>query len=210
MAVLTFDSPAAKIYEAGLDHAVVYPDSGAPFVWNGLVDAKYKSAMVGYEPVFIDGILIALNPSYDEAALQLTALTYPKDMERFFGTRVSDGVSFLSQDFPSFGLSFRTGLANELTSELGVLYHIFYKCQIIADSFSFKTLENDTSLDAFSWDVKLIPVAMENHRPAPTLRLDSRYMSSGDITYVENKLWGSPSTAPVLPSYSALYSEVGI
>src|SRR5215204_7134875 len=115
MTALVWDQVGERRYETGIDHGVLYLDSGDAVPWNGLIGVN---EIVGREtkPYYIDGIKFLDHKVLGSYAAKLSAYTYPDEMDELVGTLEFTPGVFL-HDQPSakfFNLTYRTMVGNDV------------------------------------------------------------------------------------------------
>lgn len=208
MAKLAWDQAGQKTYQAGLDRGVLYlPESTV--VWNGLtgVDEKFDIEMKTY---YQDGIKYLDHQVMGNYSATLKALTYPDEFEGCIGldTRGS-GLVFHDQRPKSFGLSYRTGLGDDLEGlEHGYIIHILYNLRAVPSGISYATISDQVAPVEFSWDITGTPEASVGHRPTAHVSIKSTDLDFGMIQSIEDILYGTDIDTPYLPSLAELIDTI--
>lgn len=204
MTALVWDAPGDRFYETGLDRGVLYLSDGSGVVWNGLtsLDDKSKAATdpVYFEGVKFDDIYI---PGDFEATLK--AYTYPDEFLEYEGIReYNQGFLVTGQVPKTFGLSYRTGIGNDLNPELGYKIHILCNLLAVPGSRSFKSHGKMTSAVEFEWALSATPQVVPGFRSSPHLIFDTTKSDVGFISELEAILYGTDSSDPSLPSFETI------
>lgn len=202
MTALVWDQSGHRLYETGVDRGVLYLPSGGAVVWNGLISVTetHSETMNSY---FIDGIKYLDNVVPAPYSAKLQAFTYPDELDSFTGNvEISPGVTFHDQRrIYLFGLSYRTLLANDLDgTDHGYRIHVVYNVMATESDGVFNTLSDSAAGNAFEWTLNASPNHMAAVRPTSHVSIDSRKLSSTDLTFIEVALYGTGSSDPTLPS----------
>jgi hypothetical protein len=216
MARIVWDKLGAKQYAIGLDRGVLYlPSStGTTYptgvAWNGLVDLNEQSKNVTVKPYYNDGVKYFEQRTTGEFAASISAFTYPEEFERFEGyAHVAKGMYLDEQPVVErFGLSYRTGLGNDLLNEeFGYRLHILYNLVAVPDSRQYSAFEKLSPVD-FGWQISGVPEDFPGYRPTTHVVFDTRETPKSLIGYIENILYGSSGRSPKLPTPTELVELV--
>lgn len=202
MTRVVWNDPAERFYQSGLDRGVLYP-AGLPGVpWNGLIGVDEFSSGGETQGYYIDGIKHLNNASPEEYTATLTAFSRPRDFaecEGFAGT--GDGLFFGQQPRKSFGLSYRSGIGNDLVGlAYGHQIHLVYNAMATPAAKNRKTLTNTTTPMTLSWGLTVLPVTIAGRRATAHLVLETADIDPEILTEIEDALYGTVSTDPYLPT----------
>lgn len=213
MTVLTWDQIGQRIYETGVDHGVLYiPDNVGAYTtgvaWNGLVNVNETPSGAEANAQYADNIKYLNLFSAEEFGATLEAFTYPKEFAQFDGLGVpAVGVTIGQQARKSFGLSYRTKVGNDIDGDAhGYKLHLVYGCSASPSEKSYQTINDSPEAITFSWDITTVPVPVTGYRPTSILTINSLEVTSGDLTDLENLLYGTSGTNPSLPTPDAVIS----
>jgi len=201
MAVLTWDAVGEKIYQTGVDHGVLYLNDGTSVPWNGLIDIEEGSTQE-LKSFFLDGVKYLENLTPGDFLGKLKAFTYPDEFDSVNGiANVAPGLDYYEQPPKSFNLAYRSKIGSDLNAELGYKIHILYNVLAQPDNYSFSTnTESAVQAIEFSWSLTGTPSKIKKLRPTVHISIDSRHTPPDILRMVEEKLYGTPSTNPSLPS----------
>jgi hypothetical protein len=206
MAVLAFDAAGEKKFEAGVDHGVLYPlnaESGlydTGFAWNGLTEVDEKPQGATPNRTYADNILYANLLSAETFDGTIKAYTYPTEWSACDGSNLpTPGVSVGQQPRQTFGLSYRTKVGNDVSSDLGYKLHLVYGALAAPSERDYTTINDSPAQVEFSWDFTSTPVAVTDLQPTCLLIIDSTVVDSDALSDLEDFLYGTGGTDPSLP-----------
>lgn len=206
MAALTWDQVGTRYYETGVDHGVLYlPDSNGNYVngvaWNGL--SSVSETPTGAEPnaQYADNIKYLNLFSAEEFGATVEAFTYPDEFAQFDGLGVpTPGITVGQQSRPTFGLSYRTKLGNDLLGDdYGYKLHLLYGAQASPSERAYNTINDSPEAIAFSWSVTTTPLGVTGLKPTSLLTVDSTTVNPTTLAALEQLLYGDTGVDPVLP-----------
>ena len=119
MARISWDRVGERLYEAGVDHGVLYLadnlgqyDTG--FAWNGLTGVTESPSGAESNPQYADNIKYLNLVSAEEFGATIEAFTYPDEFAQCDGTATPrPGLALGQQGRRMFGLSYRTLVGND-------------------------------------------------------------------------------------------------
>ena len=202
MARVVWDDPAEKFFHAGLDRGVLYPNEGPGVAWSGLIGVDEVSSGGETQGYYIDGIKHLNNIAPEEYTATVSAFSRPKEFspcEGFSGD--NNGLYFGQQKRQSFGFSYRSGVGNELVGlDYGYQIHLVYNAKTTPTTKNRKTLTNSVTPVTLTWGIVVLPVTIAGVRETAHLVLETAEIDPEVLTEVEDALYGTPSSAPYLPS----------
>jgi hypothetical protein len=211
MAVLEWDGTGQKLYEAGVDHAVLYiPDGVGAYVngyaWNGITAINEAPTGGESNKQYADNQVYLDLYSREEFAGSIEAYTYPDAWAACDGSdEVETGLFVGQQERQSFGLSFRTLIGNDVEKlEHGYKLTLVYGATASPSEKNHTTLNESPEATALSWDFTTIPVAMTGKKPTSVLIIDSTKVDPADLAELEDFLYGTVGSDPSLPSPDAV------
>lgn len=224
MAVITWDETGDRLFEAGIDHGVLYPMTnngyGNGVAWNGLTSVSISSD--GGEPndLYADNIQYASIMSNEKINFSIEAYTSPVEFDACDGS-VSPvaGMTIGQQSRKQFGFVCRTKIGNDVDDlDHGYKIHIFYGCKASPAERSYETINDSPDAMTLSWDCITTPVAVEGmedvYRPTAHIVIDSTKFTTGTsgtiskLRTLEGKLFGTDSTEPTLPSPAQIITDL--
>jgi len=204
MTTLVWDAVGDRVYETGVDRGVLYLSDGRGVPWNGLTAVEDRTTStvtplywdgVKYNDLFVVGDFVGL----------LKAYTYPDEFMEFEGVQEVDNGLFVAGQTPKiFGLSYRTKIGNDLTSELGYKIHILSNLTAVPSTKAFKTISDTMAAVEFEWTLTAVPSHVPGYKPTSHLIFDTSKSSPEMIADLEAILYGSDTTDPELPSFENL------
>lgn len=205
MVALLWDQSGQRLYETGVDKGVLYiPTSGVydnGVAWNGLVSVT--ESPTGAEPtaLYADNIKYLNLRSAEEFGATIEAFTYPVEFNQFDGVATPQvGVAVAQQARKTFGLSYRTRLGNDVAGDdYGYKIHVIYGCTAAPSEKAYSTVNDSPEAVTFSWEVSSIAALVTGLRPTSVITIDSTKVTGGNLTTLENALYGTAGTAPRLP-----------
>lgn len=201
MAKLVWDNIGSRLFDAGVSHGVVYFENGESVAWNGLTEVTINPKNNTVENIFFDGEKLFPYIGEEDFSATISALTYPDSFSEVNGEEeLSVGVRTSSQKNKYFHLSYKTIVGNDIDgAEKGYKIHVLYNL-LASPSTSQHTSISDsiTSVD-FQWDLISKPEVVPNYRPTAHVIIDSTRMKPEVLEYIEDILYGTPTSEPTLP-----------
>lgn len=230
MTELVWDQTGDRFYEMGCDRGVLYSPSflveveegdgdefsvgtisSKGFPWNGLISVEEIRDGASSEPLYFDGKKYYDDVTLDDFSAKLKAYTYPDEFMEFDGYAEFGPGMFVDSQMPGiFGLSYRTLIGNDETSDLGYKIHILYNLTAISDTVAHQTVDSNVEPITFSWTISGVPEEFPGSRPTAHFIIDSTKMSSDALTMLESILYGTETTDPRLPSIEELAYFTGV
>lgn len=199
MTALVWDGVGDRVYETGVDKGVLYLSDGRGVPWNGLTAVEDRTVAT-VTPLYWDGVKYNDIFTVGDFAGSLKAYTYPDEFMEFEGIQEVDNGLFVTGQTPkTFGLSYRTRIGNDLSSNLGYKIHILTNLTAVPSTKAFRTNSRTMSAVEFEWNLTAVPVHIPGYRPTPHLMFDTSKSSPEMIADVEAMLYGSDTTDPQLP-----------
>lgn len=201
MVALTWDDISDRTYQTGVDRGVLYPQDGPAVPWNGLVGME-ESSDSELKAYYLDGVKFLENLSPGEFQGKLTAITYPDEFDRMTGLAiVSPGLIVTEQEPKSFNLSYRTLVGNPIEGiDYGYKIHILYNLLAESDTRAYQTLSSTDQPMEFVWSLTGTPPKINKFRPTVHVVIDSRTTPIDVMELIENRLYGSETIPPSLPT----------
>ena len=204
---LVWDKAGERLYEAGVNHGVLYPlnDQGVyspGVVWNGLT--QISESPDGAEPndLWADNIKYASLRSAETFGATVEAYTYPDEFAVCDGSASPvTGVYICQQQRKKFGLCYRTEVGSDTVSDTTNSYklHLVYGCTASPSDKNYETINDSPDAITFSWEIDTVPVEVTGLKPCSTIVIDSTKVDSTKLADLLDILYGKDSTAPRLP-----------
>lgn len=206
MSRLIWDAIGEKFYELGTKMGALYPmDLSGSYnkgvVWNGLISVTESPSGAEETKLYADDIKYASLRSAEEYAYTIEAYTYPEEWESCDGSaQVAKGVTIGQQKRQGFGFSWVTTKSNDVTDEVGQKIHIAWNSTASPSEKSYGTINDSPDAITFSWECATSPVAVTGHRPTSHMEIDCSKLKAATVKAIQDKLWGTDSAEPTLPS----------
>lgn len=219
MAKLVWDQIGEKLWETGVDRAVLFPMTasgtyGSGVAWSGITAINESPS--GAEPtkIYADNIVYGVLMSPEEDALTIEAFTYPDEYAECIGeASIVDGAVIKQQSHTHFGLAYRTMIGNDTSgTNHGYKIHIFWDCVSGASEDSNSTINDSPEQKTFSWSVTALPVSATGYQPTASVVIDSTKVTKAKLDQIEALIYGTDADAtnnveatdPELPSFDDL------
>lgn len=178
--------------DLGISHSVLYPKTESGIAWSGVTGVSEVREGFESKPYYIDGFKAKNHSTPGNFEFNITAYTYPDLLEKYLPSMDWD-------EYAEFDFIYRVRTFDE-----GYKIHLVYNCSIAKEAFLFASQNSSAEASVFSWLVKTRPVKLENFRPAAHLILDSREVLPENLLALENKLYGTELTDPLMPDIQEL------
>ena len=214
MAKLVWDAVGEHFYETGLTKGVLYPQKAAGtynngVVWNGLTSVSETPSGAEATDLYADDIKYVSLYSAEKLNCTVEAYTYPEEFEACDGTKeIATGVTIGQQERSAFGLSYRTTVGSD-TSTTDYKLHLIYGAKASPSERAYQTINDSPEANTFSWEMTTNPVNVEGFKPTSLLVIDSRRIDKAKLKLIEDKLYGTESTEPTLPTPDEIIALVG-
>lgn len=206
MPKIEWDKSGEKLYEAGVDHGVLYQSnaegkyvSGVP--WNGLTTVTQSPSGAEANDSYADNIKYMTILSAEEFGGTIEAYTYPEEFGQNDGTaNLAKGVSVGQQTRKPFGMSYRTKIGNDIDGQdHGYKLHLQYGMLASPSEKSYTSINDSPEGINFSWEFTTTPVNVPDHKPTALLTIDSTKADKEKLAALEAILYGSDSAEPRMP-----------
>lgn len=214
MAKLVWDAVGEHFYETGLTKGVLYPQKADGtynngVVWNGLTSVSETPSGAEATDLYADDIKYVSLYSAEKLNCTVEAYTYPEEFEACDGTKeIATGVTIGQQERSAFGLSYRTTVGSD-TSTTDYKLHLIYGAKASPSERAYQTINDSPEANTFSWEMTTNPVNVEGFKPTSLLVIDSRRIDKAKLKLIEDKLYGTESTEPTLPTPDEIITLVG-
>ena len=211
MATLIWDQIGERVYQTGVDRGVLYLQDGTVAAWNGLINIE-ESSNLEIKTFYLDGVKYLESIVPEDFQGKLKAFTYPEEFDSVNGiAEISPGFSLHEQPTKSFNLSYRTRIGNDLEGiDHGYKIHLLYNVLANPEAYSFDTLK-DSGVQPieFGWTLTGTPPKIGKFKPTVHVSIDSRSTPPDILQIVEDKLYGTSTTSPSLPTIQEVAEYFG-
>ncbi len=206
---LAWDEVGDRIYETGVEKAVLYLPDGSAIPWNGLTAVEEQFPRDTTMAIYYDGVKSDDVLTSGDFSASLKALTYPDEFLEFEGVvDVGNGVFVHDQTMKLFNLSYQTKVGNDVEGDVyGYKIHILYNLTAVPSPMSYDTLSADPAAMEFEWTITTIPPEIAGYRATSHVVVDSRTVDPIFLAELEVALYGSATEDALLPPMSELVSE---
>lgn len=217
MARLTWDNIGDRLFETGIKNGVVYlyDDDKKAYTdgeaWNGLVSIAESPS--GAEPtaLWANDAKYGELLSAEEFGGTIEAYTYPDAFGICDGSaELVPGVKVRQQARKSFGMTYRTTLANDVDgTDYGYIIHIVYGCKVSPSEKTNSTINDSPEANTMSWEFTTTPVDVgTGFSKTSHIEINSTKVDKTKLTALEDILYGAETgeDAPRLPLPAELKS----
>ena len=206
MTKLTWGDFGTRYYEAGTDRGVLYIPGRAGVPWNGLKAVKESPSGAEARPYYLDGYKYLNLASAEDFQATIEAFSSPPEFAECDGVgSISNGLSITQQPRKSFGLSYRTLVGNDGDGlDHGYKIHLVYNALAGTSSKDYASLGSSVSPVSLSWSITTQPPMISGVRPSAHFVIDSTSTPAYILELLEEKLYGTDSTSPYLPSVNEI------
>jgi hypothetical protein len=205
MSILLWDQVGERFYETGVRKGVLYPQSNGLYplgvAWNGLTAVTESPSGAEPNPIYADDVKYLNLISAEEFGATLEAYTYPDEFAACDGSaELATGVLAGQQKRQAFGLCYRTALGNDVDgAELGYKLHLVYGAIAAPSEKAYASINDTPEAITFSWEVSTTPVEVSGKQPTASIVIDSTKVGAGNLSTLEDMLYGTGGTDPYLP-----------
>ena len=216
MSKLIWDEQGAKKFEAGTDHAVLYPISSGAYpngvAWNGITAVNESPEGGDAQDFYADNIKYGSLRGAENFNGSIECYTYPDEWKECDGRKeLVQGVTIEQQNRKAFGLSYRTLIGNDTDGlDYGYTLHLVYNATASPSQKSRSTINESPEAGTMSYEFKTTPVpvtAIDNAKATSHIEIDStKFISNEDkakLAALEAVLYGTNS----VPGSPAVYEE---
>lgn len=202
MAKLTWDATGEKLFEAGVDHGVLYPvgENGTypqGVVWNGLITISESPEGGDENAFYADNIKYGVLRGTEDFGGSIEAYTYPDEWEACDGSAtLATGAVVSQQTRKAFGLCYRTLIGNDVDGlEHGYKLHLVYGATASPSEKSRETINDSPDASSMSWDFTTVPVNVTGFKPTSHIIIDSTKADAEKLAALERALYGCEADA---------------
>lgn len=206
MPKIEWDNSGEKLYEAGVDHGVLYQiDDEGKYVdgepWNGLTTVTQSPSGAEANDSYADNIKYMTILSAEEYGGTIEAYTYPESFGQNDGTvALVKGVHVGQQARKPFGMSYRTKIGNDIDGQdHGYKLHLQYGMLASPSEKSYSSINDSPEGINFSWEFTSTPVNVPDHRPTSLITIESTKVNKEKLADLETILYGSETAKARMP-----------
>lgn len=205
MSKIEWDKTGERYLETGVDHGVLYPyntstkayDTGV--AWNGLTNISESPSGADSNDLYADNMKYASLRAAEDFGATIEAYTYPDEFAICDGSvEPIEGVKIYQQNRPTFGLSYRTKVTNDMGIEEYKI-HLVYGASASPSERSYATTNDSPDAISFSWELTTTPVNVEGYKATALVTIDTRKVEADAIAALEKVLYGDEESDPKLP-----------
>jgi hypothetical protein len=196
---LNWDATGEKLFEAGVDHGVLYPvDSNGTYpngvVWNGLITISESPEGGDENAFYADNIKYGVLRGTEDFGGSIEAYTYPDEWEACDGSAtLATGAVVSQQTRKAFGLCYRTLIGSDVDGlEHGYKLHLVYGATASPSEKSRETINDSPDASSMSWDFTTVPVNVTGHKPTSHVIVDSTKATESGLAALLAVLYGTP------------------
>lgn len=206
MAKLVWDATGEKLFEAGVDHGVLYPvgtNGTYPqgVVWNGLITISESPEGGDENAFYADNIKYGVLRGTEDFGGSIEAYTYPDEWEACDGSAtLATGAVVSQQVRKGFGLCYRTLIGSDVDGlEHGYKLHLVYGATASPSEKSRETVNDSPDAASMSWDFTTVPVNVTGFKPTSHVIVDSTKATKAGLEALEDVLYGGEENDARLP-----------
>lgn len=205
--MLTWDAPTQRYFHYGVDRGVLYiPGLTDPVVWNGLISVEEQGGG-GSEILYRDGRVILADVEASDFAANVNAFFFPDEFSACLGIPEAAENLYVDNQKPKrFSMSYRSLIGSGNSGDMfGYQIHLIYNAVASIGNRQRKTVTEAIEPETFDFGLVCTPVKITGFRPSAHYILDTRGMLSGQITELENLLYGVGVTPGRMPTVTELF-----
>lgn len=207
---LDWSNVLERKYETGVDRGVLYPASSPGVAWTGLVSVSEGVSGGENTSEYYDGSKFADSISNEDFQATITALSAPPEFAACDGQAIlAKGLYALKQPRTTFGFSYRTKIGNPLEgTDHGYKLHLVYNATASPSERTSTTIGDSVEVTALEWTVNSVPPRSSEFRPTAHIVFNSTKTDPLELLALENRLYGTESTRPYLPTQAEVFQIV--
>lgn len=214
---LKWDEDTKRFYETGVDRGVLYLKSANGYntgeAWNGLSGVTNSPSGAEETELYANNAKYGSLRSAEKFGCTIEAYTCPRSFYACNGVKVVNGVNVGQQDRSAFGLTYRTLIGNDVSSEAGYKIHIIYGLTCSPSETAYSTVNDSPEAATMSWEATSTPTAVtidEIEKKTSEIVIDTTTLDGGtenadlktleDLLYGKDAASGAEATAATLPT----------
>lgn len=202
MSVLVWNQPGEKTYESGLDRGVFFRDNQDGFAWNGLVSVEKAVNGGSLDSYYFDGVKYLDFVTNEDFQATLSAYSTPSQFRECEGKKeIAAGLFATHQPRKTFGLSYRTGLGNDLEfDDYGYKIHLVWNATASPSPQSHISRSDSVNLNVRQWTIDCVPPITSTFKPTAHLEISSIDADPAVLVQIEEAIYGTAVTASQMPT----------
>ena len=222
---IVWDKTSERLYRTGIDRVVLFPQTtggayGQGVGWNGVTKISESPDGGDTTTIYANNNIYLNLVAKENFKGSITAYTYPKEWEKCDGSASVlssgsgatgvKGLRVTGQSRTPFGLAYRTLIGNDTAgTDFGYELHLVYNATAGVSSQDYQTVNDSPEAIELSWDFSTLPVDVPGAKPSAHLVISSLTADPAKLKTLENKLYGTESTAPTLPLPAEVITILG-
>ncbi len=197
---IIWDEQGAKKFEAGTDHAVLYPIANGAYpkgvAWNGITAVNESPEGGDAQDFYADNIKYGSLRGAENFNGTVECYTYPDEWKECDGRKsLVPGVTIAQQNRKAFGLSYRSLIGNDTELlDYGYTLHLVYNATASPSEKSRATINESPEAQTFSYEFRTTPVpvtVIPNAKATSHIEIDSTKVSKAQLDAIEAVLYGT-------------------
>lgn len=205
MTKLTWGDTGDRLFEAGVDHGVLFPYGSGGYekgvAWNGLTTVTRTPS--GAEPtnLYADNKKYLTLRSAEEFGFTIEAYSSPVEFDQCDGSASpAPGVHIGQQGRRMFAFSWRSRVGNDVEgTDFGYKIHIAYGATASPSERSFETINDSPTAQTLSWEAATTAIEIDGFKPTAILTIDSTTANAQALQSLEAILYGTAGQDARLP-----------
>lgn len=223
MAKLTWDNDGQRLYETGVDRAVLFPRSTTNgqyergVAWNGLTKVSESPDGGDTTEKYANNNTYLQLVARERFKGTISAFMYPEEWAECDGSAAPkngntpiSGIRVSGQTRKPFGLVYRTLIGNDTSgTDYGYQLHFVYAATASVSSRDYETVNDSPDAIEFSWSFSTTPVQIPNMRPSAYIAIDSTKCDKTKLGRLEELIYGSTQADARLPMPEEIFAIIG-
>lgn len=200
---IVWDEQGAKKFEAGVDHAVLYPIQNGVYpegeAWNGITAVNESPEGGDAQDFYADNIKYGSLRGAENYNGTIECYTYPDGWKACDGRKeLVPGATIAQQNRKAFGLSYRSLIGNDTDLlDFGYILHLIYNATASPSQKNRSTINESPEAQTMSYEFKTTPVPVtkiDNAKATSHIEIDSTKVTKAQIEAIEAILYGQAGT----------------
>lgn len=209
MARLVWDASGSRRHDFGLDRGVLYANNTG-YAWPGLISVEEHSSGGDVESFYIDGIKYGEISTIPDFEATIKSYGFPSYFALVDGTiEMRSGLFAYGQPPKRFAFSYRTLMSND-NGTAWYKIHLIYNAASSGSPQSHTTMNDQSDIEEYTWDISTIPSAFSGGwwagTPTAHLMINSERADPTKLAAVEDLLYGTDVLAPRMPTITEMMS----